>query len=199
VVLTATVTVAVAVPLAPVALRVYVVVWDGVRSRLPVAGRGLWSVGVRRTVSALVVCQVRVVASPWTRVLGVAVKLEMVGMVGDAAVTATVTVAVVVPPEPVALRMYVVVCVGVTSRLPDTGRILSAVGVRETVWALVVLQFRVVLSPATMVVGTAMKLVMVGEERELVTVTVTVALAIAISSVMVYKNVSVPTNPAAGV
>jgi hypothetical protein len=62
------------------------------------------------TLATLVAATVRVLAPPLEMVAGVA---EIV-TVGEAAETVTVTEAVVLPPAPTAVIVYVVVCAGVT-------------------------------------------------------------------------------------
>ena len=100
-----TVTVAVAVPPGPVAVRVYVVVCGGVTLSVLLAGRLPPAPGVTVTLLAFVVLQLNVVVSPATSCAGVAIKLLIVGVVVEGGVTVTVVEAVVVPPGPVAVSV----------------------------------------------------------------------------------------------
>jgi hypothetical protein len=88
-----------------VAVRVYVVVCAGVTLSVLLAGRFTPAPGVTVTLSACVVLQLNVVASPATSCAGVAIKLLIAGVVVEGGVTVTIVVAVVVPPGPVAVSV----------------------------------------------------------------------------------------------
>jgi hypothetical protein len=92
-------------------------------------------------------------------------------------VTVTVTVAVVVPPGPVAVSVYRVVCGGLTLSVLLAGRLPPAPGVTVTLLTFVVLQLNSVASPAARFSGVAIKLLIVGGG-----VTVTVVEAVAVPS-----------------
>jgi hypothetical protein len=86
-----------------------------------------------------------------------------------AAVTVTVTEAVVLPVAPVAVRVYVVVCVGETDTEPVRGSTAPTFGEIEAAVAFETLQARVELWPAVMEAGAAVNCVMdaaVGDEVE---------------------------------
>ena len=155
---TVTVFCRVTVPAEFVALSVYCVVTDGETTRSP-AGE-TWPIdGLMLTVFALVTSQASVVLAPAPEsTSGVAVKLLMTGTVVGPIVT--VAARVDVPEALVALKMYVVVCVGFTVRLvPVTvppGEMLRLV-------ALLTVQLNVDDWPAEMDSGVARKAVIAGD------------------------------------
>jgi hypothetical protein len=76
---------------------------------------------------------------------------------GELAVTTTVTLSVVLPPEPVQTRTYVVVALGATSSLPLVGRVPDHPFSATHEDAFDVLQERVALAPGAIVPGCADK------------------------------------------
>lgn len=103
---------------------------------------------------AFVVCHASVVNAPATTLVGVAVNVVIVGFTGAA--TVIVTVAVAVPPEPVAVAVYVVFVVGdtvvvpVAANVPDTPVMVTAVAFVElhesvTDWPVVMLALSAVI------------------------------------------------------
>ena len=75
--------------------------------------------------------------------------------------TVTLTEAVAVPPGPVAVRVYVVVVFGTSVRVPSTATAPTPWSIEQLV-AFVVCQLRVVLQPAWMGLGLAVKELMTG-------------------------------------
>ena len=112
---TTTITLAVAVPPKPTVVIVYAVVDAGVISTDPLTGTTPtpWSIS---HVSAFVVFHVNVEDWPAGILTGDAVSVTVGG-----GTTIKVTLAVVVPPKPTAVIMYVVVTAGVTTKEPVTG------------------------------------------------------------------------------
>src|SRR6266567_3324495 len=105
---------------------------------------------------ALSVAHVSVVVCPLLKNIGLAVNCEMVGVTGCATCTVTVCGAVV-PFAPVAVAVYVVVCVGESATLPAACELVvtvrveaPAVAVIVTDVAFVACQFNVTLCPALM-------------------------------------------------
>src|SRR6266849_190545 len=126
---TGAVTVRASAPVPAVAERVYVVVTAGDTTRLPLSGRFV-PTPLISTRSAPVVVQDRVEDSPVMMLVGVASKRRICGFAAGAAPTVTVTVACcVLPPEPVATSVYVVVAAGETVAEPCTRRLLPTPGV----------------------------------------------------------------------
>jgi hypothetical protein len=113
--MTVTVAVLVIVPPGPVTVSVYVVVEAGLTEALPDAGLLPTPLSMEIDV-AFVVDQVSVDDWPALIDVGAAEK----DAVGAGCVTVTVAVFVVVPPGPVAVRVYVVVEAGLTPTDPLT-------------------------------------------------------------------------------
>lgn len=113
--------------------------------------------GVMLTETALVVVHASVLSPPEFTVAGVAVKLPIVGGTGCA--TFTVTGWFVLPPGPVAVKTYVVVCCGVTpGMLPVSGNTDELTeGAIVTAVAFEVCHESVIASPAVMLVELAEK------------------------------------------
>lgn len=111
---TVTVVAEVTVPPVPVAVKVYCVVVVGLTVVEPEGDTTPipWSM---ETVVAFAVVHVRVDEFPAVIVVGFAVSLA----VGTDACTVTVAEAVVLPPGPVAVRVYCVVVVGLTVVEPE--------------------------------------------------------------------------------
>ena len=103
------------------------------------------------TLVAFVVVQLRVELLPATTLVGVAESVQ-VGAFGTVT-TVTVVVQVTVPPEPVAVRVYVVVCDGETTREPL--RPTAPTLVRLTLVAFVVFHESVDAPPWVIEVGLA--------------------------------------------
>lgn len=153
--ITVTIACAVTVPPGPFTVRVYVVVVEGCTVMLP-PDTG-WTAPIPLSMLAdvaFVVDQVRVAVCPWLMLLGDAVRLA-VG--GDCPVpTVTIACAVIVPPGPVAVRVYVVLAEGCTVMLPpDTGWTAPIPLSMLADVAFVVDQVRVALCPDMMLVGDA--------------------------------------------
>jgi hypothetical protein len=124
---------------------------------------------------ALLVVHANVLSPPEFTVAGAAVKLPIVGGTGCA--TFTITDWLVLPPGPVAVNTYVVVCCGVCGRLvPVSGNTdeLTA-GTMVTDVAFEVCHARVMVSPAMILVELAEKDTLGGAA---VTVTVTDCVAV---------------------
>ena len=117
---TVTVLVAGVVPAAPVAVMVYVVVVVGDTVTLPDATLLCEPIPLLiDTVVALVVTHDNTALLPLVILLGVATKLDTTGSLVTGMFTVTVTCAVLVPPEFLAVIVYVVVVVGDTVTLPS--------------------------------------------------------------------------------
>jgi hypothetical protein len=103
-------------PPAPVAVNTYVVVCCGVTPEmLPASGNtDVLTDGTMVTEVALKVCHARVMGVPAVMLVELAEKDTL----GGCDVTVTVTDCVALPPGPVAVNTYVVVCCGVTTALP---------------------------------------------------------------------------------
>jgi len=104
------------------------------------------------TVSAFSTNQSKVEVCPCVMVVGAALKRMTRGAVPGVTCTVTVQVAAGVPVAPVAVIVYVVVCVGVTICDPLAGT-LPIPGEIFTELAFSVEKKRVAVSPATMLVG----------------------------------------------
>jgi hypothetical protein len=159
---------------------VYCVVAAGVTGVLPESGSVPDSppssgFGEMLTDTAFVVVHDNVLSPPEFTVAGVAVKVPIVG--GTACATFTITDWLVLPPAPVAVNTYVVVCCGVTPEmLPASGNtdVLTG-GAMVTEVALKVCHERVMGVPAVMLVELAEKDTLGGCD---VTVTVTDCVAL---------------------
>jgi hypothetical protein len=105
-----------ALPPAPVAVSTYVVVSSGVTPEmLPASGNAdVLTDGTILTEVALKLCHASVIGVPAVMLVELAEK----DMLGGCGVTVTVTDCVALPPGPVAVNTYVVVCCGVTTALP---------------------------------------------------------------------------------
>lgn len=116
------------------------------------------------TAVAFWVDHVNTVEPPAGMVDGLAVNEVITGAeAGCFADTVTVADAVAVPPGPVAVNVYDVLSVGFTVTDPETGKLPWILEILTDV-AFVVAQLRVTLSPMTMLVGFAVKLVITGTE-----------------------------------
>jgi hypothetical protein len=108
------------------------------------------------------VAHVRTVEAPAETVSGFAVNELITGAAaGGLGETVTAAVAVVVPPGPVAVRVYDVLSVGFTVTDPETGKVPVMPEMLTDV-AFVVAQLKVALSPITMFAGFTVKLVTTG-------------------------------------
>lgn len=153
---TVTVAVAVVVPPAPCAVAVKVVVCVmGLVVTLPDAGDTEPIPLLIVSEVAFAVDHVSVEVPPDFTAVGKAENW----IVGAVWFTVTVTVCVVVPPGPVAVRVYVVVWVGVTAPWPLRGMLVTSScgrgGVMVTIVAFVVVHDMVLNCPAVIVVGEA--------------------------------------------
>ena len=170
---TVTVTCLVTLPLALVAVNVYVLVEPGEREVLPEAETAPIPGAIEQDV-APVVLQLSVVLPPALMLEGLAAKLFITG--GEADPTVTVTCLVTLPAALVAVKVNVVVVVSGPEALPEeeTGPTLGDI---EQDVAPEVLQLSVVLPPALMLEGLAVKLFITGgKAAETVTVTCSVTL-----------------------
>jgi hypothetical protein len=155
--LTVTVADALLVPPLPVTVNVYVVVLVGVTVAEPCAGT-VPTPGCRAKVVPFCDDQLRMADCPELIVLGWAVRLAVgVEVFCVAPLTVTVADASLVPPLPVTVKVYVVVCFGVTVVAPcaDT---LPTPGCRLMVVPSLDDQLRMVDCPALIVAGCAVKL-----------------------------------------
>jgi hypothetical protein len=122
-----------ALPPGPVAVNVYVVVTAGLTTTVPFAPNE--PIGAIVTAVAPVVAKVSVEEPPGGTVAVEAVS-SAVGAAAGGAVTTTRVEEVVVPPGPVAVRVYVVVTLGLTTTVPFAPN--EPIGVIVTAVALVV-------------------------------------------------------------
>ena len=162
------------------AVNVYCVVVVGVTGVLPESGSVPDSppssgFGEMLTDTAFVVVHDNVLSPPEFTVAGVAVNVPIVG--GTACATFTITDWLVLPPGPVAVNTYVVVCCGVTPEtLPVTGNTDELIeGTIPTEVAFEVCQLKVIGCPAVILVELAEKATWGGC---VVTVTVTDCVAL---------------------
>jgi hypothetical protein len=111
---------------------------------------------------APLVAQLSVQLDPAVRLVGLAVNALIVGMAGG--LTVTVKVEVVAPAALVAVRVYVVVAVGLNVVEPVADADVNVPGVMVILVAPLVDQFSVVLAPELMFVAAAIKELIVGAE-----------------------------------
>ncbi|MGA3008897.1 MAG: hypothetical protein ABSD72_01420 [Terracidiphilus sp.] len=123
--------------------------------------------------AAPVVTQLSVLLAPETMLVGLAVNELIAGPVS--AFTVTVTVAVVGPAALVAVSVYIVVTVGLTVVEPLADVDVNVPGVMAMLVAPLVVQLSVLLEPELILVGLAVKELIVGLLPALFTVMVTVA------------------------
>jgi hypothetical protein len=179
---TVTVTCLVTLPLALVAVNVYVLVEPGEREVLPEAETEPIP-GAIETDVAPEVFQLSVVLPPELMLEGLAVKLLITG--GEPDPTVTVTCLVTLPVALVAVSVKVVVAYSVPVALPEE-ETAPTLGVIEQDVAPVVLQLNVVLPPALILEGLAVKLFITGGEAA---ETVTVACLVTLPTELVAVNV----------
>lgn len=141
---------AVAVPLKPVAVMVYVVVTIGDTEIEPLDATSPMPLSILM-VSASVELQVNVLDSPVITDCGSATRLTVGG-----GTTVTITCAVFVPPLPVAVIVYVVVAEGVTSKEPLTETVPIPLSM-ETMSVCELVQLNNDVPPGEICWGTALK------------------------------------------
>jgi len=144
-----TVAVLVIVPPGPVTVMVYVVFVEGetpiepLRAVLPIAG-------LKLTAVALVVLQLKVLVPPRLMGFGLAVNVAVGGAIF------TVAVLVVLPPIPVAVRVYVVLVEGDTA-IDPLSAVLPIAGLKLTDEASLAFHVRVLDAPRLIIAGLAVK------------------------------------------
>jgi hypothetical protein len=139
-----------------------VVVAVGLTLVEPVAEVDVKFPGVMVILVAPLVAQLSVQLDPAVRLVGLAVNALIVGMAGG--LTVTVKVEVVAPAALVAVRVYVVVAVGLNVVEPVADADVNVPGVMVILVAPLVDQFSVVLAPELMFVAAAIKELIVGAE-----------------------------------
>jgi len=139
-----------------------VVVAVGLTFVEPVADVDMKFPGVIAILVAPLVAQLSVLLDPAARLVGLAVNALIIGMAGG--LTVTVKVEVVAPAALVAVRVYVVVAVGLNVVEPVADADVNVPGVMVILVAPLVDQFSVVLAPELMFVAAAIKELNVGAE-----------------------------------